>query len=90
MPTEQITPERRRKIVNNLTDSEECACGRPKAERQSHCRKCYFSLPGTMRRSLWRCVGAGYEEAYLASLEYLREHCAHYQEAVKLGISKEP
>lgn len=49
-----------------------CVCGRPKAARQSHCRRCYFALPMPMRAALYRRFGEGYEAAFMASVQFLR------------------
>jgi hypothetical protein len=51
--------------------SERCYCGGHKKVGMSHCAKCYYSLPGDIRRSLWKRMGAGYEEAYQKSVEIL-------------------
>jgi hypothetical protein len=51
---------------------ERCACGAPKQSRMSHCRGCYRSLPKAMQSALWRRFGEGYEEAFAASVEWLR------------------
>jgi hypothetical protein len=48
------------------------ACGGKKGPRMSHCTPCYHSLPPEQRQALYRRFGDGYEEAFLASLEYLR------------------
>lgn len=48
------------------------SCGREKPMGMAHCRKCFFSLPRPMRSALYREIGAGYEEAYTASLAHLR------------------
>lgn len=51
--------------------SKQCHCGNPKDSGRSHCRTCYFHLPPQLRKSLYRRVGEGYEEAYTESLEVL-------------------
>ena len=43
---------------------EECACGNRKSGGHSFCRRCYFALPGDMRRDLYQKIGNGYEKAY--------------------------
>jgi hypothetical protein len=48
-------------------------CGGAKRSRMSHCRRCYYWLPPTMRQALYRRFGQGYEEAFTASVEYLRK-----------------
>lgn len=49
----------------------QCACGKKKGEKMSHCRKCYYQLNPEERKALYNRVGEGYEEAYLHSLEVL-------------------
>lgn len=49
-----------------------CACGAAKPSRKSHCRSCYFKLPLDMRAALYNKIGSGYEEAYAASLAFLK------------------
>ena len=52
--------------------SEECFCGREKRPKHSFCFSCYKKLPKEMQRALWRHFGRGYEQAYEAAHEYLR------------------
>lgn len=67
-----ITRARRLKILESLGSSTCGACGGPKKPKMSHCRKCYYALPPSMRQALYQGFGAGYEEAYEASLEFLK------------------
>lgn len=48
-----------------------CRCGRPKKEHMTFCRSCYFALSPELRKSLYRRMGVGYEEAYAEALQYL-------------------
>jgi hypothetical protein len=50
-----------------------CACGRGKQTGNSFCYRCYGSLPKDMQRALYRLVGDGYEAAYAAALQFLRQ-----------------
>jgi hypothetical protein len=47
-------------------------CGREKRSRMSHCGRCYHALPRPMQSALWKQFGKGYEEAFTASVEWLR------------------
>jgi hypothetical protein len=51
----------------------ECICGAAKGVKMSHCRGCYFALPGAQRKALYRRIGEGYAEAFDASLATLRK-----------------
>lgn len=52
--------------------AEVCACGKQKKPRMSHCRDCYYALPLEMRQALYSRFSEGYEEAYEASITYLK------------------
>lgn len=69
----ELTRERRLEILESLGSTKCEPCGMSKAPRMSHCRGCYFALPQAMRRALYKRFGEGYEEAYEASLQFLRE-----------------
>ena len=69
----EITHERRMEILHVLSSSVCESCGNPKSPRKSHCRACYFALPPRMRSALYRSFGHGYEEAYEASLGFLKD-----------------
>jgi len=68
----QIPHERRQQIIDSLASDVCGACGRVKRRRMSHCRACYYRLPAPMRTALYREWGHGYEEAYEASIEFLK------------------
>lgn len=68
----EITQERRREILESLGSTTCEACGGPKKPKMSHCRSDYFKLPPNMRSDLYQGFGEGYEEAYEASLEFLK------------------
>jgi hypothetical protein len=71
-----ITRERRLEILQSLGSPDCGGCGGKKAPKMSHCRKCYYALPPKMRHDLYQGFGAGYEEAYQTSLEFLRDKAA--------------
>jgi hypothetical protein len=50
-----------------------CQCGAKKGQKMSHCRSCYYKLPRKMQRDLYKRAGEGYEEAWDASVEYLKK-----------------
>jgi hypothetical protein len=50
-----------------------CWCRSAKQVMRSHCRRCYFALPPAMRQALYSPFGNGYEEAYEASVKFLKE-----------------
>ncbi len=50
-----------------------CRCGRPKMVKQTFCGRCYKSLTTEVRRSLYRKIGEGYEEAHAKALFILGE-----------------
>lgn len=52
---------------------DKCVCGAAKQPKMSHCRGCYYALPPPMRKALYNRVGEGYEEAFDASVEKLKE-----------------
>lgn len=52
--------------------SEQCACGAPKAKRQSFCLKCYTALPAKLRGELYKGFSQGYAEHYEEALEWLK------------------
>lgn len=50
-----------------------CACGLYKKTKMSHCSMCYRQLPKELQSALYLRLLEGYEEAYNASLAFLRE-----------------
>jgi hypothetical protein len=60
-----------RKLYNELLGII-CRCGCKKSARQTFCRRCYFALPGELRRNLYRLIGNGYEEAYAVAVRFLK------------------
>lgn len=54
-------------------DSEQCSCGNKKKPKQSFCNRCYYSLSRPMQLALYRRFGSGYEEAYQAAKNWLKE-----------------
>jgi len=50
-----------------------CVCGKSKQRGMSHCRGCYFKLPLSVRRSLYKPLGEGYAEAYEQSCVMLSD-----------------
>ena len=51
-------------------------CLGAKRSKQSHCSACYHRLPKPMQTALYKRFGEGYEEAFTASVEWLRAHPA--------------
>lgn len=49
-------------------------CKGTKKRGQSFCQRCYYSLPPNMRQALYRRFGSGYEEAYDAAKDWLRDN----------------
>ena len=62
-----------------------CDCGRPKQSHQSHCSRCYHALPKDMQKALYRRFGSGYEEAFVASLEWLRANRSTESDSFKFA-----
>lgn len=62
-------------LVKELA-GERCACGAAKQPRQTFCRNCYYRLPETLRKALYKRLGQGYEWAYRTAREYLKTHAA--------------
>lgn len=48
------------------------ACGDWKRKNTAFCSGCYFRLPTELRDALWHRFGEGFEEAYVAGLNWLR------------------
>jgi hypothetical protein len=69
----ELSKERRLEILRSLGSTECGGCQGTKKPKMSHCRTCYFDLPPRMRKALYQDFGDGYEEAYEASLGYLKE-----------------
>lgn len=65
-----MTPNRQ-DLLASLMSTVCPACGQEKHVRNTLCRKHYYSLPGDMRKALYHRLGAGYEEAVAAALEFL-------------------
>lgn len=61
------------KEMLEILTGNKCHCGRSKGLMKSHCKGCYYALPPEMRKALYRGFFDGYQEAFLASLEYLAE-----------------
>jgi hypothetical protein len=59
-------------ILRSLSGTQCPACGGVKKSNQSLCFRDFRSLEQDMQRKLWRRVGAGYEEAFEAALEFLK------------------
>lgn len=49
-----------------------CLCGRAKKTMNSFCQGDYWKLDPTGRNTLYRSIGAGYEEAFAAAMEKLK------------------
>jgi hypothetical protein len=57
-------------IVRELAGNR-CRCGKFKVSGHSFCGSCFLSLPPLTRKSLYRKLGHGYEEAYEEASKYL-------------------
>jgi hypothetical protein len=68
----ELTGERRLEILESLGSTVCGGCGKSKPPGLSHCRRCYRRLPVAMMCNLYKRFGAGYEEAYEESLQYLQ------------------
>ena len=62
-----------KEILDSLAGEICAGCGRKKKAMNSHCSKCYYTLSPEMRRSLYQRFNQGYQEAFLATLEVLKE-----------------
>lgn len=72
MPLSKTPHERTWREFN----AEKCSvegCGNYKRKFQSFCSPCYFSLPGSMRKALYKRFGSGYEEAHEDAREWLEQ-----------------
>lgn len=49
-----------------------CACGRAKEVRKAFCLRCWRRLSQTTRDDLYRRLGQGFGQAYIAALEEIR------------------
>ena len=70
--TIELDKDQRIRILRELETSK-CYCGAKKAMMQTFCRPHYSSLPGRMRSMLYQRFGQGYEEAYTAAREWLKD-----------------
>ena len=66
-------PEKRKTILEDFLGTECSGCGGVKSSKHSHCNKCYYRLLKVMRNNLYKRFGAGYEEAFKESQNYLAE-----------------
>ena len=53
----------RRDLIKELMGPK-CRCGKAKGHGDTFCRGCYYVLPESMRPTLYRRIGEGYEDAY--------------------------
>jgi hypothetical protein len=51
--------------------SKRCICGGHKGRNMTHCRIDYYKLPPETRTALYKRIGEGYAEAFLASVAIL-------------------
>lgn len=52
-----------------------CAgCNGEKRPMNGFCKACYAQLPVKLKSALWQRFGSGFEQAYMASLSWFREH----------------
>jgi len=55
--------------------SHDCAgCGGRKRPMNAFCKLCYAQLPFRLKNALWQRFGSGFEQAYMGSLSWFREH----------------
>lgn len=64
MPDRQIWDE----FIGKVCPS----CLGTKRTKNGFCQRCYYSLPKAMQSALWNRFGAGYEEAHVAALHWLK------------------
>lgn len=61
------------KSILDIFLGRECpACGQLKGSERAFCYGCYGKLPQEMKDSLWARFGAGFEEAFKKSLDWLK------------------
>lgn len=70
LTSDQLTDEQ---IRENLFATRCIGCEGNKASRKSLCRTCYFALLPELRRRQYEGFGAGYESAFRAAIDFLRE-----------------
>jgi DnaJ-class molecular chaperone len=72
-------------IYQAFTSTTCAGCSGKKRTFAAFCTRCYGQLPRALKNSLWQRFGAGFEQAYQASLSWFRlhplqgEHRAHQQ-----------
>jgi hypothetical protein len=62
-----------RKFYLQVLKSDACQCERPKQVRRALCFKCFYRLPGEIRRALYSRIGQGFEKAYEEAVRFLNE-----------------
>lgn len=68
-----VQGQKDRRFYTAMLKSDACQCGRTKQMRRALCYKCWFRLPGDMRRALYQAIGAGFEAAYEAACGHLND-----------------
>ena len=63
-------PRSQQELIEELRGTD-CRCGKPKKERETFCKSCYFSLPPDLRNRLYKGIGEGYEAAYAVAANLL-------------------
>lgn len=58
-------------ILKKFLGTECESCGLPKPKGTAFCKKCYYSLPHSMRSALWYRMGEGFEEGYTVAIGWL-------------------
>jgi hypothetical protein len=71
-----------RSIKEDLRGFTCSGCSGDKASGHSFCWSCYHSLPGHMKRNLWRTLGRGYEEAFRVAWRWLLKDREEAQQGV--------
>ena len=64
---------REQSAILKVLSGQQCACKGFKRYAASFCKTCYYVLPPKMRQAHYAPWGEGYEEAYIAAIERLKE-----------------
>ncbi len=65
-----MTAVKLKEIIDELMGTK-CRCGANKKTQNTFCGVCFHKLPKPMKYALYKRVGDGYEEAYLAAVAHL-------------------
>lgn len=54
-------------------NARECVCGKPKVRKTAFCGTCYARLTEKLKQGLWQRIGRGFEQAYEAARDWLKQ-----------------